>query len=404
MTSSYDKYKNKSLDGCRECPPRKACEGAEISFIGSGCVEGGGEITLRQPHDETIEFHVDCPGNGKLSIKTCESLEGGVDFYANSKCNEDVTLCINNEWLHKFVSSRVCDGELTIRTTDDMKGGGTFTANQCNNTSVVLSVNWEHFPACVNGGIHLYQGCWEVNWSEWPVCPDGGLVWEAGCWKLDKAAVNDLVDPPPAVHWDDIEGKPDCFPACKEEGGEGGDGGDPDPDPEPDPGPPDTGAAEVCISKDEKNLKFDKDGCLEFTQPDDGDDEWPSYAPRMYGHIAPKGEKTEGKAEVTYASPGPDGKPCVTVNATAFPKVDGDNTAWEIDLKFSKPIKTDRYEVFLTPGDGSYDHCMTYLKDSNAKKGFKVYMHDLENNVSINGDNKRADSNHVAAFSFMVLF
>jgi hypothetical protein len=47
---------------------------------------------------------------------------------------------------------------------------------------------------------------------------------------------------------------------------------------------------------------------------------------------------------------------------------------------------------------------MTYLKDSNAKKGFKVYMHDLENNTAVNGNNQRADSNHVAAFSFMVIF
>ena len=111
MTSSFDKYKSKSIDGCRDCPPRKACEGAEITFEGSGCVEGGGEITLRQPHDETIKFHVDCPGNGKLSIKTCESLEGGGDFYANAKCNEDITLCINNEWLHRFVQSRIGNGE-----------------------------------------------------------------------------------------------------------------------------------------------------------------------------------------------------------------------------------------------------------------------------------------------------
>ena len=267
MTSSYDKYKNKSLDGCRECPPRKACEGAEISFVGSGCVEGGGDITLRQPHNETIEFHVDCPGNGKLAIKTCESLEGGGDFYANSKCNEDITLCINNEWLHKFVSSRVCDGELTIRTTDDMKGGGTFTANQCNNTNIVLSVNWEHFPACTNGGIHLYNGCWEVNWSEWPactnggihlydgcwsvnwsewpVCPGGGLVWEAGCWKIDKDFINDLIeealpdpdpDPDPDNPCEGVE--------CPE--GEICEDGEcvPDPDPGPDPGPDST---EQCI-------------------------------------------------------------------------------------------------------------------------------------------------------------
>ena len=205
MTSSYDKYKKKSIDGCRDCPPRKACEGAEISFVGSGCVEGGGEITLRQPNDQEIEFHVECPGNGKLSIKTCESLEGGVDFYANSKCNEDVTLCINNEWLHKFVMSRVCNGELTIITSDDMKGGGKFLANQCNNTNIVLGVNWEKFPAC-NGG---------------------GIVLQNGCWRLDRASVNSMVD----LHWDDIKGvpesvitprwtdikdKPSCFTSCTE--------------------------------------------------------------------------------------------------------------------------------------------------------------------------------------------
>ena len=163
MTSSYDKYKNKSIDGCRDCPPRKACEGAEITFEGSGCVEGGGEITLRQPHDETIKFHVDCPGNGKLSIKTCESLEGGGDFFANAKCNEDITLCINNEWLHRFVQSRIGNGELTIITSDDMKGGGKFLANQVNNTNIVLSVNWEKFPACTGGGLVLQNGCWRVD-------------------------------------------------------------------------------------------------------------------------------------------------------------------------------------------------------------------------------------------------
>lgn len=163
MTSSHDKYRKKSIDGCRECPPRKACEGAEISLVGTGCVEGGGEFTLRQPNDQEIEFHVDCPGNGKLAIKTCESLEGGGDFYANAKCNEDITLCINNEWLHKFVMSRVCNGELKIITTDDMKGGGAFTANQCNNTNIVLGVNWEKFPACEGGGIVLQNGCWAID-------------------------------------------------------------------------------------------------------------------------------------------------------------------------------------------------------------------------------------------------
>lgn len=279
-------------------------------------------------------------------------------------------------------------------------------------------VPWSELPACPGGGLVWADKCWTlaedvvnnlIDYSEFPACPGGGLVWANKCWTLDKDVVNDLVDPPAAVHWDDVAGKPDCFPAC----GDGNDGNNnngnvdwSDIKNKPDcfPACGDGDGATVCINKDETNLQFDEDGCLEFTQLDDGDDDWPSFTARMYGHIAPKGDKSDGIAEVTYASPGPNGNPCVSVNATAFPQVDGENNAWEIDLKFSKQLKTDRYEVFLTPGDGSYDHCMTYLKDNNAKNGFKVYMHDLENNVALNGDNKRADSNHVAAFSFMVLF
>lgn len=182
-----NKYRNKSLDGCRECPPRKACEGAEISIVGTGCAEGGGEFTLRQPHDEQIEIHVDCPGNGKLAITTCESLEGGGDFYANAKCNENINLCINEEWLHKFVTSRICDGKLSVVTSDDMDGGGEFSANQCNNTNIVLSINWDQFPACDKGGIVWNERCWEIDWSTLPACLDGGLSYdeENECWQVD---------------------------------------------------------------------------------------------------------------------------------------------------------------------------------------------------------------------------
>lgn len=381
MTSSYDKYKNKSIDGCRDCPPRKACEGAEISFVGSGCVEGGGEITLRQPHDETIKFHVDCPGNGKLSIKTCESLEGGGDFYANAKCNEDITLCINNEWLHRFVSSRIGNGELTIITSDDMKGGGKFTANQVNNTNIVLSVNWNHFPACDKGGLVMQNGCWRVN-------------------------IRDLLGDIPPVNWDDIEGKPDCFPPCDSDD-DSGDG---------DSGGGNSGGA-VCINKNDENLKLDKDGCLQFTQPDDPDTDWPIYGTRMFGLIEPDGSKHEGKAKIGFASEGPGGEKCVSIKSAGFVsdvgriasadvgtrQTRGNQTVWCVDLKFSKALKTDKYEVFLTPGDGSYDHIMTYLKDDKAKDGFKVYIHDIENNTRIPGHSE-SDSNHVSSFSFMVIF
>lgn len=163
-----DPYKNKSLDGCRECPPRKACEGAEISIVGTGCAEGGGEFTLRQPDDQEIEIHVDCPGNGKLSISTCESLEGGGDFFANAKCNEEIKLCINNEWLNKYVGNRIGEGELTINTTDDLTGGGTFGANQTNNTNIVLGINWSNIP----------------------LCKSGGLIWSGSCIKVDNSILN----------------------------------------------------------------------------------------------------------------------------------------------------------------------------------------------------------------------
>jgi hypothetical protein len=162
MTSSYDKYARKSLDGCRECPPRKSCEGAEISFVGSGCLEGGGEITLRQPNSQEIEFHVPCPGNGKLSITTCEALEGGGDFFADAHCNEEINLCLNTEWMNTFVNSRVCDGELKITTNDDLNGGGTFGANQCKNTNIVLGVNWSNIPLHPTGGL-VYGSSLRLN-------------------------------------------------------------------------------------------------------------------------------------------------------------------------------------------------------------------------------------------------
>lgn len=407
MTSSFDKHKSKSIDGCRDCPPRKACEGAEITFEGSGCVEGGGEITLRQPHDETIKFHVDCPGNGKLSIKTCESLEGGGDFYANAKCNEDITLCINNEWLHKFVSSRICNGELQIITTDDMKGGGTFSANQCNNTNIVLGVNWEKFPACNKGGLVLQDGCWRVNLrdvlADAPPVDWDDIINKPKCYPACDIEWDDIKNKPDLsgsgeVSWDDIKDKPKCFPAC-DGGGSGDQGGG------------------VCINKNDENLVLDKDGCLKFTQPDDPDTDWPIYGTRMFGIIEPDGSKHEGKAKIGFASEGPGGDKCVSINSAGF-KSDvgriasadvgervtrGNQTVWCVDLKFSKPLKTDKYEVFLTPGDGAYDHIMTYLKDSNAKQGFKVYVHDIENNTSIPGHSD-SDSNHVSSFSFMVIF
>ena len=152
-----------SLDGCRECPPRKACEGAEISIVGTGCAEGGGDFTLRQPNDQEIEIHVDCPGNGKLSITTCEALEGGGDFFANAKCDENINLCLNTEWMHTFITSRVCNGQLSIKTTDDLKGGGDFGANQCANTNIVLSVNWQNLPVGRSGGLAWKGNAWEVD-------------------------------------------------------------------------------------------------------------------------------------------------------------------------------------------------------------------------------------------------
>ena len=354
MTSSFDKYKSKSIDGCRDCPPRKACEGAEITFEGSGCVEGGGEITLRQPHDETIKFHVDCPGNGKLSIKTCESLEGGGDFYANAKCNEDITLCINNEWLHKFVQSRICNGELKVITTDDMKGGGTFTANQCNNTNIVLGVNWEKFPACNKGGLVLQDGCWRVN-------------------------LRDVIADAPPVDWDDIINKPKCYPACDIEwddiknkpdlsGGGGGDSG-----------------------------------------PEDDGSKYPFLYTRMWGEIQAKNDKSRGEAEIGFCSKTTDGKNCVSVHKAEFVDQNGKQESWMVTLKFAKSLPTAQYIVNATVKKGSYDHTISYVNDKDdgfldPKDGFTIIIHDVENNTSMPGSDSRQNSNHVCDFSFSVLW
>ena len=185
--NAAETFKPKTVDGCNTCPPSKACTGPEITFETSGCLDGGGSINLRQSEDQVIPLHVECPENGKLSITTCESITGGGEFTANQKCNTDLELCINNEWLDRFVSSRLGNGKLTITGDSSIHGDGLFTANQGNDTHIVLGVNWDAFPAC--GGVSglLWNGsCWRVEWQHFPACNHGGISWQDNCWKIDR--------------------------------------------------------------------------------------------------------------------------------------------------------------------------------------------------------------------------
>ncbi len=229
--NAVEKFKPKTIDGCNTCPPKKSCEGPEVTFETSGCLNGGGSINLRQVEDQVIPMHVECPGNGKLTVTTCESIDGGGEFTANQKCGTDIELCINNSWLDRFVNTRIGDGELVIGTDDSISSiatnDGKFTANQFDDTSIVFGVDWSKFPVC-DLSLVFVGSCWVVNWSQFPVCPGGGLVWENGCWRLDLSDQE--------ISWDQIVGKPDCFPACEEEP----DPTDPPTVPEPTPTPSET--------------------------------------------------------------------------------------------------------------------------------------------------------------------
>lgn len=203
------KYDKKTIDGCRTCPPRKACVGTEISIETSGCLEGGNlDFNLRQPDDQVIALHVDCPGNGKLTITTCEALKGGGEFTANQKCATDIDLCLNTKWLDRFVMSRIGDGMLKIEGDDSIHGDVVYTANQANDTRAVFGVNWDQFPACGGrGGMEWNGNCWKIDWSkvpfcegmewdeaeggwridwlQWPNCLNGGILGENGCYRID---------------------------------------------------------------------------------------------------------------------------------------------------------------------------------------------------------------------------
>jgi len=217
--NAVEKFKPKTIDGCNTCPPKKSCEGPEVTFETSGCLNGGGSINLRQVQDQVIPMHVECPGNGKLTVTTCESINGGGEFTANQKCGTDIELCINNSWLDRFVNARIGDGELVIGTDDSISSiatnDGKFTANQFDDTSIIFGVDWSKFPVCDLSLVYV-GSCWVVNWSQFPACASGGIVWQDGCWKLDLSGQE--------ISWDQIVGKPDCFPACEE---------DPEPTPEP---------------------------------------------------------------------------------------------------------------------------------------------------------------------------
>ena len=145
--NAAEKFKPKTIDGCNTCPPSKSCEGAEITYEVSGCLEGGGSINLRQTQDEIIPFHVECPGNGRLRITTDESLDGGAEFTANQKCGTDLELSINSPWLDRFVMSRIGNGKLSIAGDHTILGGTEFEANQINPANAVLRVNWNAMPA-----------------------------------------------------------------------------------------------------------------------------------------------------------------------------------------------------------------------------------------------------------------
>lgn len=144
--NAVEKFKPKTIDGCNTCPPAKSCEGPELIFETSGCLDGGGSVNLRQSTDEVIPFHVECPGNGLLRITTSESINGGGEFTANQVCGTDIELDLNNAWLDRFVLSRIGNGELNITGDFSISGGTTFTANQQNDSNCVLKVNWGAMP------------------------------------------------------------------------------------------------------------------------------------------------------------------------------------------------------------------------------------------------------------------
>ena len=166
--NAVEKYESKTIDGCSTCPPKQACEGAEITIETSGCIDGGGSFSLRQVEDQIIPLHVECPGDGKLKITTCESLNGGGEFTANQECNTDIELCINNTWLDRFVAQRIGNGKFIITNDGTIDCEAEFTANQVNDTSMVLSVNWSSFPGCSEGGLKWNEAgqCWQVDWSK----------------------------------------------------------------------------------------------------------------------------------------------------------------------------------------------------------------------------------------------
>ena len=169
--NAVEKYESKTIDGCSTCPPKQACEGAEITIETSGCIDGGGSFGLRQIEDQIIPLHVECPGDGKLTITTCEALMGGGEFTANQECNTDIELCINNSWLDRFVSSRIGNGKFIITNDGTIDSEAEFTANQANDTAMVLAVNWSSFPACSGaGGLKWNAGaqCWQVDWDAMP--------------------------------------------------------------------------------------------------------------------------------------------------------------------------------------------------------------------------------------------
>lgn len=185
--NAVSKNKPKSIDGCSTCPPAKSCSGPEITFETSGCLDGGGSFNLRGSEDQIIPLHVDCPENGKLTITTCESISGGGEFTANQKCNTEINLCLNNNWLDRFVTSRIGNGQLKISGDSTIKGDGLFTANQGNDANVVLGVNWDSFPACGGHSGLLWNGsCWRVEWVHFPACNHGGISWQDNCWKIDR--------------------------------------------------------------------------------------------------------------------------------------------------------------------------------------------------------------------------
>lgn len=251
--NAVKKNQVKSVDGCNTCPPAKGCEGAEISFEVSGCLDGGGSFTLRQNEAQVIPFHVECPGNGKLTITTAEELTGGGEFTANQFCGTDIKLGLNNEWLDRFVGSRIGNGKLTIGGDATISGDGEFTANQANDTNVVLKVQWDTFPACGgSGGLEWNGTCWSVDWDKFPACSDSSIQLYENCWSVNFSKipfgsllawegdedgegkwdiclgplvnaiekdiiriVEKTIEPLKGVRWSDIVGRPSCFDPCE---------------------------------------------------------------------------------------------------------------------------------------------------------------------------------------------